>query len=78
VTSGATLITDIDVMTPKDLEEACKQSVAMGTLISMLTMVPLHIIGMYVLFLKTDQMFNPHRILADQRRNLFFKGVAKK
>jgi hypothetical protein len=76
--TGATLITDIDVMTANDLEEACKQSVAMGTLISMLAMVPLHIIGMYVLFLKTDQIFNPHRISADQRRNLFFKGVAKK
>jgi len=68
----------MDVMTAKDFEEACKQPVAMGTLISMLAMVPIHIIGMHVLFVKIDQMFNPHRLLADQRRQLFVKRLTKK
>jgi hypothetical protein len=68
----------MNMMSPEDFVEDCKQSVAMGTLVSMLAMLPIHVTGMYVFFLKLDKMFNPHRILADQRRQNFAKRLAKK
>ena len=68
----------MNVITPTVFEEACKQPVAIGTLMSMLAMVPIHITGMYTLFIKMDKMFNPHRILANQRRQIFVNHLAKK
>ena len=69
---------DVSVMTPKELEDACKESVAMGTMISMLAMLPVNVLGMYTLFTKIDQMFNPHRVMADQRRKQFINRVANR
>jgi hypothetical protein len=68
----------MNVLSAEDFVEDCKESVAMGTLVSMLAMLPIHIIGMYAFFLKLDKMFNPHRILADHRRQIFTKRIAKK
>lgn len=68
----------MSVLTALDFVENCKQPVAIGTLISMLSMVPIHMIGMYTLFIKTDKMFNPHRLLAKQRRRIFVNRVANK
>jgi len=64
-------------MSAEDFVEDCKQSVALGTLISMLAMIPIHVIGMFAFFLKLDKIFNPHRILADQRRKVFAKRLGK-
>jgi len=56
-------------MTPKDLEEACKQPLAIATVLSMMTIVPIHFIGMFTIFLKLNQQFNPNRIAAEIRQN---------
>jgi len=68
----------MNVLSAEDFVEDCKEPVAIGTLVSMLAMLPIHIIGMYAFFLKLDKMFNPHRILADHRRQIFTKRLAKK
>ncbi len=68
----------MNIITADDFVEACKQPVAIGTLISMLAMVPFHIIGMYALFIKIDKMFNPHRLLADQRQKIRGNRVTQK
>ncbi len=57
-------------MTAKDFEDACQQSVRIGTMVSML--------AMYAWFLKVDRMFNPHRLLADQRTTQFVKRITNK
>jgi hypothetical protein len=75
---ATTAIPDVDVMTPKDFQDACMEAVAMGTLISTLVMLPVNVLGMYTLFIKIDKMFNPHRIAADQRRKLFSNRFANK
>jgi hypothetical protein len=77
-TPTTTLMTDMTVITPKDFEEACKQPVVIGTVITMLAMLPVNIIGMYALFIKIDQMFNPHRLAADQRRRFFANRIGHK
>jgi hypothetical protein len=66
------------VMTPKDFEEACTQTLTIGTAITMLAMIPVNIIGMYTLFIKLDKMFNPHRLAANQRRRLFVNRIVPK
>ncbi len=68
----------MSVLSPEDFVKDCQESVAMGTLISMLVILPIHVIGMYAFFLKMEKIFNPHRILANQRRKLFAKRLAKK
>ena len=55
-------------MTPKDLEEACKQPLVIATVVSMMTMVPIHFIGMFTIFIKINQQFNPSRIAAEIRQ----------
>jgi hypothetical protein len=75
---ATTAIPDVDVMTPKDFQDACMEAVAMGTLISMLAMLPANVLGMYALFIKIDKMFNPHRIAAKQRQKLFSNRFANK
>jgi hypothetical protein len=66
------------VITPKEFEQTCLQTVAIGTVISLMAIVPVHMIGMYTTFTKLDKMFNPHRLLANQRRRKFAKRIAKK
>jgi uncharacterized membrane protein YjgN (DUF898 family) len=69
---------DVPIMTPKDFEEACKVPVAIGTVVSMLALLPVNMIAMYVVFIKADKMFNPDRLLADQRRRVWIERFANK
>jgi len=73
-----TLLTDVPVMSAKDFEDACKQPVIVGTVVSLAAMLPVNFIGMYVLFTKLEKTFNPHRILAKQRFQKFSNRIAKK
>jgi hypothetical protein len=68
----------MSVMSAKDFENACKQPVIIGTVVSMAAMLPLNFIGMYVLFIKMEKMFNPHRLMAKQRQKKFIHRVNKK
>ncbi len=68
----------MDVVTPEGLVGACQQAVAMGTVMTMAAMVPVHVVGMYAFFTKLDKMFNPHRLLANQRRRHFVNRIANK
>ncbi len=65
-------------MTPEDFENACKQPVIIGTVISMFVMLPVNMLGMYAWFIKMDQMFNPDRLLANKRRERFVKHITNK
>ena len=55
------------VMTPKELEESCKIPVLLGTLIGQLVFVPVNILALFTLFLRIDRLFNPSRVLFQQR-----------
>lgn len=72
-TTETITLTDMTVMTAKDFEDACKEPVVIATVVSMMTMLALNMIGMYVFFTKMDQMFNPNKLKADLRRQLFYK-----
>ncbi len=63
--------TDMSVLTAKDFEDACKQPVAITTLICVLVILPLKTIGMYAFFTKMTHLFNPNQLQADLRRKLF-------
>lgn len=56
------------VVSPKDLEEQCRQPVAIANAVSMIVMIPAHIVGMFVLFSKAEKMFNPARLAANARQ----------
>jgi hypothetical protein len=73
-----TLLTDVPVMSSKDFEEACKQPVIIASVVSMAAMLPLNFLGMFALFTKLEKIFNPHRIMANQRQKGFAHRLAKK
>jgi hypothetical protein len=56
------------VLTPKELEEQCKQPVAIASGVSMLVMVQVHLIGMFAFFTKLDKVLNPKRIATSVRQ----------
>jgi hypothetical protein len=66
-----TLLTDVPVMSPKDFEKACQQPVVIMTTVTMLAMLPINAIGMFALFTKMNQMFNPHQLAAQYREKSF-------
>ncbi len=76
--STTSVMTDVLVMTPQDFENAYRQPVAIFTIASMIFMVPVNMIAMYALFIKLDMLFNPHRILANQRTQRFIKRISRK
>ena len=65
---------DAIVLTAKDLEDACKQSVAVIAALSILIMLPIKTIGLYAFFVKLEKMFNPHRIRAHVRRQAYARN----
>ena len=56
-------------MSPKDFEEQCRQPVAIINAVSMLVMIPVHIIGMFAIFTTLEKMFSPSHIAANVRRS---------
>ena len=72
-----TTLSDVNVVSPSDFEEACKQPVAICTAASMLIMAVVHAVGMFATFTHVESMFNPDRIAADQRRQAFRTRLAK-
>ena len=55
-------------MSPKELEEQCRQPVAIATAVTMIMMIPVHIAGMFALFIKAEKLFNPARVASNLRR----------
>lgn len=70
-----TVTPETQVITAEGLENACKQAVIVGTILSNIFMGIVKMIGMYSIFTKIDLLFNPHRIQADTRRQAFTKRV---
>ncbi|CAF3340862.1 unnamed protein product [Rotaria sp. Silwood1] len=70
------LVTDVQVMTPKDLEEACKQPVAIFTVLQYVAMLPIHIAGIYMLYTKMNKMFNPNMITTAAKHKQRLKRLA--
>ena len=66
----------MNVISSKDFEKLCEQPVAIGTAISMLVFVPIHILSMFALFTKLNNMFNPNHIMANLRRQKFANRVS--
>jgi hypothetical protein len=66
-----TLLTDVPVMSAKDFEKACQRPVIIMTAVTMLAMLPINAVGMFALFTKMNQMFNPHQIAAQYRAESF-------
>jgi hypothetical protein len=71
-------VTEVPVMSPKDFEDACKQPVIIGTVVSLMAMVPVNFIGMFAMFSKLEKMFNPHRLMAIQRQKKLFRRIWRK
>lgn len=65
--STSSTIPSAQVLSAQDYIKACEQPVAIGTAISMLVMLPINAVGMFTLFTKVDKMFNPSRLMAEQR-----------
>jgi Na+/pantothenate symporter len=57
----------VRIMTAKDLENTCKQAVIVGTVISNVALLPVHAIGMFVVFTKLNTLFNPKYLSQIQR-----------
>ena len=60
-------IPSVQVYTAEDFIKACEQPVAVGTALTMATMLPLNFIAMFTMFTKMEKMFNPNHIKAAQR-----------
>ncbi len=67
--------TEMDVISAKRFEEECKQPIAIATAVSMLVMVPVNILGMFALFTRLDNIFNPNRIAAKVRQRKFLNRI---
>jgi hypothetical protein len=78
VVTNAPTTTEVSVVSPKDFEEACKEAVIIGTVVSLAAMLPVNFIAMYALFTKLEKTFNPHRMSAKQRQQRFAHRLTKK
>jgi hypothetical protein len=58
----------VDILSPKELEEQCRQPVAIMSVLTMLGTLPVNILSMFSLFTKMEKMFNPNRLAAAARR----------
>lgn len=67
-TTASTTLPPVNVMSAKEFEEQCRQPVAIINAVSMLVMMPVHIIGMFVLFTTFGKMYSPRHIAANVRR----------
>jgi hypothetical protein len=63
-------------MTPKEVEEQCRQPVAIMTAVTMIAMLPVHLLSMFAMFTKMEKMFNPSRIAAKARHAKSLRRVA--
>lgn len=76
ILAGSTQLTtstnpSVSVMSPSDFIKACEQPVAIGTAVSMITMLPINLIAMFTLFTKIEKLFNPSQIATRQRQQAF-------
>lgn len=59
---------EMEILNAQKLEELCKVPVAIGTVLSLIGTLPVHIIGMFVVLTKLENVFNPSRIAATLRQ----------
>ena len=59
-------------MTPEDFVKACQQPVAIGTALSLIATIPIHLIGLFSLFIKLNKLFNQSYVQARQRAQRFY------
>ena len=57
----------MSLLSDKDLEEQCRQPVAIANAVLMIALLPVHVLGMFAVFTKLEKMFNPTRIVANIR-----------
>lgn len=74
-TTATTTVPEMDVLTPKELEEQCKQPLVIGTVTSMLVMAMVNLVGIFAFFTKLEKLFNPTRIAAKLRQQKFQNRV---
>jgi hypothetical protein len=65
-------------MLAKDFEDACRQPVIIGTVVSTMAMVPVNLIAMFAMFSKLEKMFNPDRLMAIQRQKKLLRRMSRK
>jgi hypothetical protein len=70
-----TTVSILEGISSQDYEGACKQPVAIMTVVSMVVMIPIKFMAMFALFTKLDGSFNPERIRAIQRRKSFVQRL---
>ena len=76
--SATASMADVVVITAKDFENACKQPLILGLVLSNMSILVIKMIGMYALFTKINLLFNPNRIHAETRHQQFAKRANKK
>ena len=72
-TSETTTITDMKVLTPKEMEKLCQQPLAILTAGSVVLTSALHILGMFTLFIQMEKMFNPAHLATKMRHTRSLK-----
>jgi len=70
-----TSTTEMKIISSKDFETLCQQPIAIGTVISMIGLIPIHVISMFVLFTKANNLYNPNYIKVNIRRHKFANHV---
>lgn len=70
-TTATTTPPEVEVISPMEFEEQCKQPVAITTAVTMGVMAVVNFIGMFTMFTKLEKMFNPARIAAKVRQQKF-------
>ena len=66
------------VLTAKEMEEQCRQPVAITTAVSSVAMCVVHVIGMFVMFTNIEKMFNPSRLAAQAKQVKDFRHLSSK
>lgn len=65
--ANTTNIVGIETISAEDYVNACKQPVAIGTALVAVAVLPLHLVGMFMILSKAEKLFNPARIRAAAR-----------
>ncbi|CAF1361587.1 unnamed protein product [Adineta ricciae] len=73
--SAATTESTVAMVYPQDFEDACKQTVAIMTTVSLVTFMPIHALIMYAAMNRFANQFNPVKIDAKTRHKLRMKRI---
>jgi hypothetical protein len=66
---------EVNVLTPQEYEQQCKQPIAIASALLMLVMASINMVSMFAMFTKLEKLFNPHRLATKVRQHKFKNQV---